>query len=158
MDNQRIETRAPFCLEDARYGAALCGVRAEPIHRLGRKRDKAAPANDPRRLHYRRFVCFNDHAISAQRRRQKRKSNVTIPEINHYPALYNKSVAIECILFDAAHGGLRPAGSVHARSQFLDCHKNAIVKPRSGYNCGMTLHIASKKRERRLPIWQAFGY
>ena len=158
MDNQRIETRAPFRLEDARYGAALCGVRAEPIHRLGRERDKAAPANDPRRLHYRRFVCLNDHAISAQRRRQKRKSNVTIPEINHYPALYNKSVAIECVLFDAAHGGLRPAGSVHARSQFLDCHKNAIVQPRSGYNCGMTLHIASKKRERRLPIWQAFGY
>jgi hypothetical protein len=51
-----------------------------------------------------------------QRRRQKRKSNVTIPEINHFPAIYNKSVAIEGVLFDATYGGLQPAGSVHARS------------------------------------------
>ena len=158
MDNQRIETRAPLCLEDARYRPALCGVRAEPIHCLSRERGQAARTNNLRGLFNRRLVRLNDHAISAQRRRQKRKSNVTIPEINHFPALYNKSVAIECVLFDATYGGLQPAGSVHARSQFLGCHKNAIVQPRSGYNCGMTLHIASKKRERRLPIWQAFGY
>ena len=92
MDNQRIETRAPFCLENARYGPALCGVRAEPVHCLGRERGQAARANNLRGLFNRRLVRLNDHAISTQRRRQKRKSNVTIPEIIHFPAIYNKSV------------------------------------------------------------------
>jgi hypothetical protein len=127
MDDQRIETRAPLCLEDAGDRPALRGVRAKPIHRLGRKRGQTARADDPRSFSNRRLVRLNDHAISAQRRPQKRKSNVTIPEINHFPAIYNKSEAIECVLFDATYGGLQPAGSVHARSQFFGCHKNAIV-------------------------------
>ena len=46
MRDQGIEMRAPFCFKNARDSFALCGVRAEPINRLGRERDKAAREND----------------------------------------------------------------------------------------------------------------
>ena len=68
MHDQWIEARAALRLKNARHGLALCGVRAEPIHRLGRERDNTASADNPRGLRNRRLVRLNDHVRSPQRR------------------------------------------------------------------------------------------
>ena len=49
MHDQRVEARPSLGLEDGGHGPAVGGIGAEPVHRLGRKRDQRAGARQEAR-------------------------------------------------------------------------------------------------------------
>ena len=46
MHDQRIEARPPLGLEDTGHGAVVARIPAQPVNRLGRKRDQPAIAQN----------------------------------------------------------------------------------------------------------------
>ena len=61
MRDQRIEARPALRLENARDRRSVGGIGAQAVHRLGRKRDEAAGAQNTRGLRYCSVIRLNDH-------------------------------------------------------------------------------------------------